>query len=359
MAAPIHKPGDSTTIQTNKALLVINCQNDAFYELDGFYVTKNPEYVDYVRDLIPYFRRIGDVIWVNTEMGALPAKPSADSQNIEETPSATGVQKQQEASGRSGGDAKTTLQESAASDDAEDDAKKGPVQTYDPSSRLKRLISSGPEDIKAEKRSFNMQALDGDGGESFEETLNQPRQGQQSRFFVSGTPGAEVEARLKGLVEEDDLTVKKHFYSAFDQTSLLTSLRTQLITEVYLVGGLTNASIYSTAADAVQHGLDVTVVDNCLGFRSIEKHEEAMSQMSDIMGVTQVSSDEVIEECGGRVTIESTSPPVALGDLSIGADAKKEQAKSSAGQAEKGAKGTAYSLHPSSCTSHSLLSSTD
>ena len=321
MSTGIRKPGDAVTIQTNKALLVINCQNDSFYKDDDFYVTKNPEYVDHVRDLIPYFRRIGDVIWINTEMptktlGSVAAKGGKDEspQGADakvKTPSAAAGQ-----TSKSGESTTSATTAGASGDDPGEVAKKGPAQTYDPSSRLKRLISGGPDDIKAEKRNFNMRTLDGDDGEIFQETIAKTE--KQGAFFIPGTKGAEVEETLKPLAEGDDLTVVKHFYSAFDQTSLLTALRKQLITEVYLCGGLTNASIYSTAADAVQHGLDVTVIENCLGFRSAEKHEEAMRQMADIMGVTQVMSEEVIEECGGRVTIESKMPAVRLDDLTLG-----------------------------------------
>lgn len=86
------------------------------------------------------------------------------------------------------------------------------------------------------------------------------------------------------------------------------SLRMKLVTDVYLCGCLTNVSIYATAADAVQHGLGVTVIEDCLGYRSEEKHEDAMRQMADIMGVDGIDGDEIIEEAGGRVPPDTQFP---------------------------------------------------
>ena len=100
----------------------------------------------------------------------------------------------------------------------------------------------------------------------------------------------------------------KHYYSAFDQTSLLMNLRMKLVTEVYLCGCLTNVGIYATAADAVQHGMEVTVIEDCLGYRSEDKHVEAMRQMADIMGVNGVDSEEIIEASGGIAPPDAEEP---------------------------------------------------
>ena len=322
-------PGSHTEIATKKALLVVNCQNDLFYHKDDFFITKNFDFVDRLRELIPYFRRIGTVIWVRTEMGVLPSTPSPDAEKVEQESLSAAEKNRKTQNHKEAG-----LERKGDGDPETDEKQRRPLpqQTYDPSSRVKRIMTHAPAEVKIDTRSTNLRTLDADEGESFEESLVKPRKGQQSKFFVAGTKGAEIADQLKGLIQQDDMVITKHFYSAFDQTSLLTSLRTHLITEVYLCGGLSNASIYSTAADAVQHGMEVSVVEDCMGYRSVDKHEEAMTQMSDIMGVIQTSSDEIIEESGGRIIPDSDTPGITLTELSIGADARDAQAALLAGQ---------------------------
>ena len=50
-------------------------------------------------------------------------------------------------------------------------------------------------------------------------------------------------------------------------------------------------SVCSTAADAVQRGLSVTVIQDWLGYESEEKHEQAVGQVVDLMGVERSDSE--------------------------------------------------------------------
>ena len=190
--------------------------------------------------------------------------------------------------------------------------------SFYPTSKTKEIMAQASAETRAEKRSADLQVFKTDQGDSFERLLSKPRKGQQARFYIAGTKGAEICDELVDVVDEDlDLIVTKHHYSAFDQTSLLTALRTKLVTEVYICGILTNVGVYSTAADAVQHGLQVTVVEDCLGYRSEDKHEEALRQMADIMGVNGIDSEEIIEESGGRAVPDALTPGITLEELSL------------------------------------------
>ena len=161
---------------------------------------------------------------------------------------------------------------------------------------------------RADRRSANMTVFD-DSTNVWEDKLAKPRKGEQPKFYVGGTHGAEILDELKPIVDDSlDMVLIKQFYSAFDQTELLMSLRMRLCTEIYICGCLTNVGVYATAADAVQHGYDVSIVEDCLGYRSEDKHEEAMRQMADIMGANGIDSEEIIEEAGGR-------PPPDTDDL--------------------------------------------
>ena len=306
--------GAMPQFETKKALIIMGVQNDSFYTHGDFLITQNPEFVQSLRELVPYFRRIGEIIWVRTEMGILPTPPSPDAEKVELESVKQAEQNR-----------KTRIAEEANLRNDMDKPHRSMQQVYDPSSRIKQLMTRASADTRSEKRSSNLHTLDDERG-SMEEQLVKPRKGQQSRFFVSGTKGAEFADRIADLMKEEDMIIVKHFYSAFDSTALLTSLRMQLITETYIAGGLTNASIYSTAADAVQHGLGVTVVEDCLGYRNQDKHQEALEQMSDIMGVGHVTCEDIIEESGGRVIPDSNTPGITLQELSLSAEEKAGQA---------------------------------
>ena len=128
------------------------------------------------------------------------------------------------------------------------------------------------------------------------------------------------------------------------------ALRAKLVTEVYLCGCLTNVGVYSTAADAVQHGLQVTVVEDCLGYRSEEKHEEAMRQMANIMGVNGIDSEEIIEESGGRPVPDAEVPGITLDELNLNADNKTASASSVMAGVESGPGKSVSALRVCKCS---------
>lgn len=316
-------------IQTRKALIIINLQNDSLYRTDDFYVTKNPEIVPRLKEMIPYFRKVGDVIWVRTEMALLPSAQSSDTTGVEER-SKQLAEKNRKA---------RTKEEAFLLDDTQDD-KSGRNQLptiddpddastlapYDPSSRTKKIMTRASAETRAESRTTNLQTLADNEDNNFVEQMTKPRKGRKATFYIGGTKGAEICDELLDQVDRtNDLILAKHFYSAFDQTSLLTTLRMNLITEIYLCGCLSNASIYSTAADAVQHGIEVTIVEDCVGYRNEEKHEEAMKMMADVMGVNYIDAAEIIDESGGRAIPDSATPGITLRELSLNADEVLDQ----------------------------------
>ena len=96
-----------------------------------------------------------------------------------------------------------------------------------------------------------------------------------------------------------DLSITKSHYSAFKDTSLLTQLRIRMIQHVYVMGSLSNVSVYATVTDAVRHGLEVTLIEDCLGYRNLECHNEAVQQMVDMMGASGTDYDELMDDCMG------------------------------------------------------------
>lgn len=307
--------------ETRKALIIINLQNDSLYVKGDIYITKNHDFVPRLKEMIPYFRKNGDIVWVNTHMGVTASPSPSDSARIQEESDRLAEKTRQI----------QKLKEQQIADDAkrEEAARRARLEKIDPkggsdypsfypSSKTKEIMAQASADTRAEKRSADLQVFKNNEGDSIEKHLSKPTKNQQARFYIAGTRGAEICDELVDVVDEDlDLIVTKHHYSAFDQTSLLTALRTKLVTEIYLCGILTNVGVYSTAADAVQHGLQVTVVEDCLGYRSEDKHEEALRQMADIMGAHGTDSEEIIEESGGRPVPDAQTPGITLEELSL------------------------------------------
>lgn len=307
--------------ETRKALIIINLQNDSLYVKDDIYITKNHDFVPRLKEMIPYFRKNGDIVWVNTHMGVTTSPPPTDSARLEEESNKLAEKNRQAQKLK-----EQQLEDDAVREEAERRARLEKIDpkggsdypSFYPTSKTKEIMAQASAETRAEKRSADLQVFKTDQGDSFERLLSKPRKGQQARFYIAGTKGAEICDELVDVVDEDlDLIVTKHHYSAFDQTSLLTALRTKLVTEVYICGILTNVGVYSTAADAVQHGLQVTVVEDCLGYRSEDKHEEALRQMADIMGVNGIDSEEIIEESGGRAVPDALTPGITLEELSL------------------------------------------
>lgn len=318
-AALSQVPGLLPTFTTKKALIIVNLQNDSLYVKGDLYITKNHEFVDRVKALVPRFRRIGEIIWVRTEMGTRSSPTSPGSAYIEEEVAKIDQKNREDqklAEEKLEDDTKVTSPDVTTDEETKSqqasleasgpNSSSGstssyipknsiPLQTYHPTSRSQAMMKRASAKARAEQRTANMDVFN-DKRDIFVEHIK-PRKGQQPKFYIGGTPGAEIADQLKPVVDESrDLIITKNHYSAFDQTSLLMSLRMNLVTDIYLCGCLTNVGVYATAADAVQHGLSVTVVEDCLGYRSEEKHEDAMRQMADIMGVNGIDSDEIFED---------------------------------------------------------------
>lgn len=328
-------PGLLPQFETKRALIIINLQNDSLYCKDDVYITKNREFVDRVKALVPHFRKLGEVVWIRTEMGTKSFPTSPGSAYIEEEVAKIDEKNREERKLE-----EEQLEDDTASNGVEEahperqnleSCSPKPLQTYHPTSRSQAMMKRASAKSRAEQRTANMDVFNDDAN-VFEEHVSKPRKGQQPKFYVGGTLGAEIADQLLSVVDESkDLIVTKHHYSAFDQTSLLMSLRMKLVTDVYLCGCLTNVGVYATAADAVQHGLGVTVIEDCLGYRSEAKHEDAMRQMADIMGVNGVDSEEIIEESGGGAPPDSEEPiftgpgpeGITLHTLSIGGKSPK------------------------------------
>lgn len=280
---------------TRKALVIINLQNDSFDTSGGFVVCQPQDFVDRIKNVVPYFRRMGDLIWVRTEFepGKAVSRPDATDENHDEH-RLQDKELQQTAN--------LSLDDTMQDPDAAHIQQVLSTQMYFPTSRTKAVMRRASAKTRADQRNDQMQIFtNDDDSENLDAYLAKPRKGQPPKMYVPGTRGAAFTDGICPFVDtEKDMILIKHHYSAFDATPLLLSLRMRLVTHLYLCGCLSNVSIYATAADAVRHGFEVTVVEDCMGYRSEAKHLDAMRQMADMLGVSGIDSEEIIDEAGGQ-----------------------------------------------------------
>lgn len=120
------------------------------------------------------------------------------------------------------------------------------------------------------------------------------------RCCTQGSVGIEYPELLQAAIDhQQDLVLLKSNYSAFVDTPLLVHLRTNLVTELYVCGSISNISVYATVLDAVCHGLQVYVIEDCLGYNNEKCHIEAMRQMADNMGANGVDYQELRDDLAG------------------------------------------------------------
>lgn len=306
--------------ETRKALIIINLQNDSFYHEGDIFICKNRDFAENIRNLVSIFRNVGDIVWVRTEIAPSTSSTPAYLDTRRDLPEKDSVAPKPEGTSRQrlkdGGDDMESEEYYSPSWPATTMQPKD-VQDNSPLSLVESMEMHASAQAMAEKRSTNTSILV-DNTNLMEDKPAKIPPGLLPKVYIAGTPGAETLDELKPLVDEErDMTVVKKYYSAFDQTSLLMSLRMRLVTELYICGCLTNIAVYATAADAVQHGFEVNLVEDCLGYRTAAKHEEAIRQMADVFGVNGVDSEEIIAESGGQAPPD-TEEPMFVGPGSAG-----------------------------------------
>ncbi|PYH48554.1 isochorismatase family protein family [Aspergillus saccharolyticus JOP 1030-1] len=234
--------GNLPPIQTRKALLLLDLQNDFVRSTGSLHVPNTADFLESIPPLASTFRRNGDVVWVRSVyQSPQPLISPSDGQDLVV------------------------------------------LGRQDLTARTKRT----PEDETVGG------CAKGDGTVDEEAFLS----AKTPQCCLPQTPGAQFPAPVFAAIDsESDTLIEKSGYSALSDPNLILSFRTRFITEIYLCGSLSNTSVYATALDAVRHGFSVTLVEDCLGYRSFPRHEEAMRRMADIFGASGITTQELLEE---------------------------------------------------------------
>ncbi|PKY00754.1 hypothetical protein P168DRAFT_293181 [Aspergillus campestris IBT 28561] len=231
--------GNLPAIHTRKALLLLDLQNDFVRPSGALHVPNTSDFLDSLAPLTTAFRRNGDVVWVRSHQADRRSLIGLDAQEL--------VVLDRPA-------------KKATDPPSEPPSDPGPIQPITPLDEEAFLSVDPP------------------------------------RCCYPHTAGAQFPAPVLSAVDPSDTLIDKSDYSALQDQGLILSFRTRFVTEIYLCGSLSNVSVYATALDAVRLGFSVTVVEDCLGFRSFQRHEEAMRRMADILGANGISVQELLEE---------------------------------------------------------------
>jgi nicotinamidase-related amidase/alkylated DNA repair dioxygenase AlkB len=255
MLFPVGSFPGAPQLETRKALILIDLQND-FVNSNGTLHVKNVgDFLPRLPALVSKFRESGEIVWIQSQF--VEPQPTIST----ELGSYTIV--------------------------------------------LEEFVAASEEDDVDEENSpaYDDAILEVDAGREDPEAFLAPRNSENvgiARCCLPGTTGFRLPESLASSIdhEKDVILIKSH-YSAFTNTSFLLNLRKKFVSELYLCGSLSNISVYATALDAVRHGLRVTIIEDCVGYRNETCHKEAMRQMADGMGAEGVELQELVDDLNG------------------------------------------------------------
>ncbi|KAG9236418.1 hypothetical protein BJ875DRAFT_372181 [Amylocarpus encephaloides] len=251
-------------VRTRQGLLLLDLQNDFLTTGGLLTVEEPPNFVDNILNLLPHFRASGNnVIWVRSqfEESRTVNEPYGDSENV-------------------------------ILDDQISPAYRRSGQRLRPPPQ--RLLDQ-----------HNKIALNNRDDEYIiEESYLTVPEGKVPRVVVAASPGTNFAPNaLEGFHPAEDLVFQKSYYSAFRDGTLMQVMRSKFITEVYLCGSLTNISVFATAMDAARHGYAITILEDCLGYRSKARHDAALKQLIISTGCDVIKSGDLIRELDRKAKI--------------------------------------------------------
>lgn len=113
----------------------------------------------------------------------------------------------------------------------------------------------------------------------------------------AGTLGAEIHPDLWAVADVNkDKVVTKGFYSAFQGTAeLLDVLRAEGVSDAYFCGIASGTCVLASVLDAVKlkDEFRTHVVVDCLGYRRLNNHEEALERMKQLADLEMVDSKDL------------------------------------------------------------------
>ncbi|WP_342566731.1 cysteine hydrolase family protein [Psychrobacillus sp. FSL K6-4046] len=122
-------------------------------------------------------------------------------------------------------------------------------------------------------------------------------------FFLPDTAGVEIHETVQPL--ETESIIIKHFPNSFLQTELESKLKEKGITKLVVVGMMTHMCIDATVRAAVDHGYEVTLIEDACATRELTYQDKVVpaqqvhfSFVSALHGMyaNVISADEYLEQ---------------------------------------------------------------
>lgn len=260
-------PEDFPDVPTRKALIAIDLQND-FLSEDGALPVTQPDGMIYkIVRLAEAVRNsgYGEIIWVRSQFDT--SRPAGEQQIV-------------------------------AADTPQIPLRPGSSAAA-AAARSRKSPSASPP-LEADPEAFL--SVDGDQG-------SQDPKWSKPQCVRKGTKGAELSPAIAAAKGPKDYSMTKSYYSAFETGQLLKLLRRQFATELYICGALSNVSVYATALAASCYGFDITIVEDCCGYRSEMRHMNAARKLTEMTGCEFSTAANVISTF--RPKTPETTPKAA------------------------------------------------
>ncbi|KAI2605697.1 uncharacterized protein GGS25DRAFT_352318 [Hypoxylon fragiforme] len=152
-------------------------------------------------------------------------------------------------------------------------------------------LSRGPDQSRGRRRQMSPQVVQPcECPEAFltQESSNLPK------CVRPGTFGIDVHPIIKAAIGPKDYSLVKTHYSAFKSEQLLRFLRMRLVTELFICGSMTNISVMATAVDAASHGYTITIVDDCCGYQNMMRHRNAIKEIANTTGCEVSKAQDIL-----------------------------------------------------------------
>jgi nicotinamidase-related amidase/glutathione S-transferase len=269
-------------VRTRHALLALDLQNDFASPNAPLSIKTPPNFVDNILNLASNFRSSGNVIWVRTVYEASrPVNSDGGSESVIT-------------------DAELPVARSSAE---EARTRSRPSQKVVERYAELAEANGGPSEDDTDDLAV-------DDEDQISETYLTLEPGEIPHVVSPMLPGTNIlDSVARSIDTKRDLVFQKTYYSAFKDGSLVQTLRAKFVTEIYICGALTNISVFATAMDAARHGYAITIVDDCLGYRSKARHDEALRKLVEFTGCDIINSADLIKNIRERERAQRAPKP--------------------------------------------------
>jgi nicotinamidase-related amidase/alkylated DNA repair dioxygenase AlkB/glutathione S-transferase len=278
-------------VRTGQALLLLDLQND-FIEAGAVIPVRNPpNLLDKITKLVPEFRSSGTIIFMRSifETSRPFNEPLGESESVV-TDNEVQLSRRDVRLRPRGKLFKKLVEQ----------GDKAPKSSIADLSTMKLVADDNPEHAEEDEEEDEEEEEDS----SVVETFLTVDPGQKPKVVLPASPGTNFfDAVVMASDSKKDLFCQKSYYSAFRDGSLVQTLRARFVTEIYLCGALTNISIFATAMDAARHGYTITIIEDCVGYRSKARHDEALRRLREFAGCEMITSTELTESLQEKAKI--------------------------------------------------------